>query len=626
MYCQRFAWTLVFSLWATVLVADDRGNRLDYLDGFVNPYYVGLDTAKLVTPQWIGEPGVEAAMVLSIDDMSDTARYETFLRPILQRLKRIDGRAPVSIMSTHVDPSHPHLQKWLAEGVSIEPHTYDHPCPCLKGDDFAWSKSTYDRSIDLLATIPNMHPVAFRMPCCDSMNSMSPRFYAEIFNKTTPDGNFLRMNSSVFMLFTPADAALPRELVSEADGRQRFAKYVPRDRNFVNYVEDYPYPYVIGRLCWEMPSAIPDDWEGHNLFGPHNPTTVRDLKAAIDATIIKQGVFTLTHHPGAWIRNDQVIELIDHAVSGRRAKIKFLNFREINDLLTENLLAGHPLRAANGQDNGVRVLDLNNDGFMDVVVGNERSRITRLWLPETETWHETGFPAQIFAVGDDGNRHDAGVRFGVLQKDGNASILVNNGTTAGLWHFEGRQWVEDSRGLDGLDLDGPVFTTLDGRDRGVRLHDLDGDGVCELIVGNPSQQAVFRHSPDAGWLRLPFSLPDGTSIVDAEGRDAGLRLVDVDVDSHPDVVFSNGRRYSVNCFTSITEGWSQAMLSGKPGDEGDIPPIVRADGTNNGAWFKYNHMWVQNEETGGKLPNQIDLRHFTALLRPRTNAAASFRK
>ena len=29
--------------------------------------------------------------------------------------------------------------------------------------------------------------------------------------------------------------------------------------------------------------------------------------------------------------------------------------------------------------------------------------------------------------------------------------------------------------------------------------------------------------------------------------------------------------------------------------------IVRADGTNNGAWFKYRRMWVQNEETGHPL-------------------------
>ena len=304
---MRFVFVILVLLLVDSAPGAGRGNRLAYLDGLPNPYYVGLDAPKLVTPQWIGEPDVEAAIVLSIDDMRDTARYESYLRPILERLKKIDGRAPVSIMTNRIDPDHPHLQTWLKEGLSIEPHTHDHPCPCLQGSALTKAKATYDECIDLLSLIPNTEIASFRMPCCDSMNSMSPRFFAEIFNRTTPNGKFTRMDSSVFMLFTPADAALPRELVIEDDGRHRFDKYVPRNRRFVNYVENYPYPYVIGRLCWEIPSAIPDDWQGHNLQGPHHPTTIRDMKAAIDATVAKRGTYVLTFHPGGWIRNDHVV-------------------------------------------------------------------------------------------------------------------------------------------------------------------------------------------------------------------------------------------------------------------------------------------------------------------------------
>ena len=38
----------------------ESGSRLSYLDEFCDPYYVGLDTPKLITPQWVGEEGVEA--------------------------------------------------------------------------------------------------------------------------------------------------------------------------------------------------------------------------------------------------------------------------------------------------------------------------------------------------------------------------------------------------------------------------------------------------------------------------------------------------------------------------------------------------------------------------------------
>src|SRR5690349_12188966 len=79
------------------------GNRLAYLDE-LDPYYPHAKFPKLTTPQWVGESDVDAVVVLAIDDMRDPKKYETFLRPILNRLKKIDGRAPVSIMSCNVDP------------------------------------------------------------------------------------------------------------------------------------------------------------------------------------------------------------------------------------------------------------------------------------------------------------------------------------------------------------------------------------------------------------------------------------------------------------------------------------------------------------------------------------------
>src|SRR5438874_12971904 len=122
-----------------ILVAAD-ANRLTYLDE-LNPYYPHRTFPKLITPQWVGEPGVEAVVILAIDDMRGHEKWETFLRPILNRLKRIDGRAPVSIMTCTIDPKHPHLQTWLKEDVSLEVHTIDHPCPFFK-DGFDKAKST----------------------------------------------------------------------------------------------------------------------------------------------------------------------------------------------------------------------------------------------------------------------------------------------------------------------------------------------------------------------------------------------------------------------------------------------------------------------------------------------------
>src|SRR6185295_5751249 len=124
--------------------------------------------------------------------------------------------------------------------------------------------------------IPGNRAVAYRMPCCDSMNSLSPRFFAEIFNRTTPAGQFLTLDSSVLMRFTTNDPALPRELVLDGQGRERFHKYFPAATtaitkkslgHYVGFIEDYPYPYVIGKLCWEFPGIVPSDFEASNVHG-----------------------------------------------------------------------------------------------------------------------------------------------------------------------------------------------------------------------------------------------------------------------------------------------------------------------------------------------------------------------
>jgi len=605
--------SLVFLLFIGVEVFADDGNRLAYLDEPCDPYYVGRNTAKLITPQWVGEPGVEAVIVLANDDLRDPARHEAYLRPILERSKEIDGRAPVSLMTNQVDPKDPQLQTWLDEGLSLEAHTWSHPCPCLQGNDLAAAKQTYDQSVDLMSAIPNNRPVAYRMPCCDSMSSLSPRFFTEIFNRRTGQGNFLSIDSSVFMVYTADDPELPRELVLEPDSTERFRKYVPKDRIMANLIEDYPYPYVIGRFCWQIPCLMPSDWNAQHLNGVCSPTTVRDLKAAVDATVIKRGIFSLCFHTHGWIRNDQVVEMIDYAVEKHGKKVKFLTFREVYDRLTNNLLGGHPLRAADGGDNGVRVLDLDNDGHMDAVIGNQTTQETRRWVPQEGQWITGHFPVKIVDARGDSRRDDLGIRFGVLRPDGTASFLKPNGVA---WHFQGNRWATRNPNPGA-----PSGTDPSGTDnrpyRILRILDVDGDGTGEVIYRDRTGYMLCRWSSERDTFLPAAPLPEGVTPLDAQGRDAGLRFVDIDEDGRLDLVFSNAQRYSLHLFASMEEGWSPAILEGNRGEKDpkdELPMIVRADGTNNGAWFKHRHMWVQNEETGGNLPGHIDGRHYTQLL------------
>jgi len=516
------------------------GNRLTYLDGN-DLYYPSRKFPKLTTPMWVGEDGVEAVVVLAIDDMRGHQKWETYLRPILQRLRRMDGRAPVSIMTCSIDPKEPHLQKWLKEGLSLEVHTVDHPCPILRDGNFERARSTYDRCVDMLASVPNSRPVAFRTPCCDSLNTPSPRLFAEIFNKSTAKGNFLTIDSSVFNVTTPDDPDLPRDLVLEKDGTSRFAKYLPKDRTFVNTIEDYPYPYVIGRQCWEFPCATPSDWLAQHLHGPNNPATVRDWKALLDATVIKQGVFCLVFHPHGWIGNEQIVDLIDYADKKYGKKVKFLNFRECQERLNKNLLGGQPLRdPKTGWDNGVRLLDVNNDGYIDVIIGNDRVQQTRLWSTETRGWVTSDFPTVL--VSDRRGKlapiyMDTG--FGILRPGGQASLLETTVLQSVGWHFDTNRWGKpQGHLLNGLRVNDPrakwpvYYSILDSR-----LRDLNRDGLCELIVSRESgdrsggDQVILTWSAQKkAWIPLPFTLPAGIHLFNRDGKDNGVRFVDLDGD------------------------------------------------------------------------------------------------
>jgi putative membrane-bound dehydrogenase-like protein len=576
------------------------GNRFAYLDDPVNAYYVHRTFPKLVTPQWVGEDGVEAVVVLAIDDMTEPVRYETFLRPILERLKRIDGRAPVSIMTNRIDPQHPQLQKWLKEGLSLETHTFDHPCPFLKDGDFAKARSTYERCVDLLASVPGNTPVAFRMPCCDSLNTASPRFFAEIFSKKTEKGHYLHLDSSVFNLVTANDPDLPRELVLEG-GVERFRKYLPADRSFVNYIEDYPYPYVLGGLCWEFPCAVPSDWEANHLYKSVSPLMARDWRAYLDATVRKQGVMCLVFHPHGWSTPGQFVDLIDHAVAQHGKKVKFMTFRECRERLEKNLLCGQQLRNPNtGGDNGVRLLDLNRDGYLDVVISHGQKKLTRLWSPKKHTWTEKEFPIDLWLIRG---------RFGVLPDFGPV-LLAGTEHVMLASHFDGTQWTDDPRlrtAFDGSE------TNLLLESAGDRLLDIDGDGSCELILREGDHTAIYAWQPkQKRWNRLPWTLPPGTKLADKEGRDTGLRFIDLDEDGALDVISSNEEGYSIYLFESKEKGWTRKVMAGKRGDAAALPMIGR-QGTNNGAWFHSRHLWVQNEHTAA-LKDHMDRRSYSEML------------
>lgn len=546
-------------------------NRFTYLDDST-PYWPGPASPKLVTQQWIGEPMVEAAVILAIDDMRDSAqspgsaKYEAFIRPILDRLKQIDGRAPLSIMTNTVNPTDPAFAGWLKEGVTIESHTATHPCPCLGKANFEEAARTYHTSVDLLARIPGNAPVAFRMPCCDSMNSASPRFYREILRGVSPEHRFLTIDSSVFTL--PPDP--------------RFAKYFPAELrppmkktlgDYAGFIDDYPYPYLIDGAAWEFPCIVPSDWEAFNILGPKSDTMLEDWKAALDYVVRKQGVFTAVFHPHGWSSPEQWVEFIDYAQKKYGSRVKFLNFREANERLQQNALAGHPLRDTAGQPTGTRLLDLDGDSLMDIMVGSPEQPLTRIWNLKAQRWQDTPTPA-------------IGCSFGFL----GAPILLVPGSPAKAWAFRDGAWQPDANLALGLPAS-----------RQFILRDFDADGTCEAL----SNDGIFLwNAAEQHWTPADYSLPPGCAPFDARGGDNGLRFVDLNGDGFDDVIQSNDQGYAIYLWAGLVKanlgwkhGWPHLVAQGPASldaAKARVLPFVH-EGRDYGAWVHRDSIVWQNE-------------------------------
>ena len=79
-----------------------QGNRLTYLDSN-DPFYVGRDFPKLITPQWVGESGVDAVVVMAIDDMTRPEKYDSkLLQPSTSYYNHPAPLPPIPLAFAHL--------------------------------------------------------------------------------------------------------------------------------------------------------------------------------------------------------------------------------------------------------------------------------------------------------------------------------------------------------------------------------------------------------------------------------------------------------------------------------------------------------------------------------------------
>lgn len=107
--------------------------------------------------------------------------------------------------------------------------------------------------------------------------------------------------------------------------------------------------------------------------------------------------------------------------------------------------------------------------------------------------------------------------------------------------------------------------------------DFNRDGVPETLVHQPGKTLLKK--PDG--QPADFQLPEGLSVLDSQGKDAGLRWVDLNGDGFDDLLQSNPEGYAIHLWNrnvraelGWTQGWSQFVRSGRRTGADDEPPSL----------------------------------------------------
>lgn len=177
-------------------------------------------------------------------------------------------------------------------------------------------------------------------------------------------------------------------------------------------------------------------------------------------------------------------------------------------------------------DTGVRLVDLNNDGYADVV-RSVSGGAKGTWINDKrEGFNSESSYALPLPIVDSSSR-DQGVRFADINQDGYPDLLSAKGSSEAVYRNTGAGWEKIGMNLPSF------FVDSSGTDQGVRLAEVNGDRNIDIIESRAGTNEVYLHT-GSGWSASAFQFP--VDIVNSTGGDQGVRLADINGDGLVDVL------------------------------------------------------------------------------------------
>lgn len=334
-----------------------------------------VPNASLTTPQWIGEKDVDLAVFLVGDDVHflDLVKpeFKAEMRASTEKTWTVFMQEPQQLAQVESSP--------LQFGLRMRPRQ------CGNFD----SSSDFDtddlKAIDdALAQIPEPRPVAHRFPCLDWSSRVSGSLITRL-SGVSKLGNFIEADTSIVNF-----------------QNKHAASMFPN----ATWIDDYPYPFVTGNhLLMEFPSGPCDSlycgWTGaecRRTFGEH---WLSMWQAIVGHAFTRKGIVVFCCHLASEQKPspEKVTQFVKHVRTETDGRARFLTFKQAQQRMQEHMFFGQALRRSDGLDNGVRLLDLNQDGYMDVVVGNELVTKSGIWDAKASKWRRIKFPFKVVIEG-----------------------------------------------------------------------------------------------------------------------------------------------------------------------------------------------------------------------------------